>query len=196
VATYAELQALILDDLHRSDLTSQVQTAISNAVAKLGNERFYFNETQVSFTVTATSDFDLATYLPTILEFDELRIWRNGSPIRLERAFWDALADSDETLVTGTPSHWAVHHQMMRLYPAPDTDLRLEITGLKQLSVTAWCSLAPTLVRATAEVELYGLVTHDMQGAERAAQFVTMERNALMRRTPTHAAAGEVEGYL
>jgi len=196
VATYAELQTLILDDLHRSDLTSQVQTAISNAVSKLQHERFWFNETQVSFTATVTSDFDLATYLPTILEFDELRVWRNGSPIRLERTFWDALADSDETLVTGTPSHWAVHHQMLRLYPAPDTTLQVEVSGLKKLSATAWCSFAPTLVRAAAEVELYGLVTHDMAGAERAAQFVTMERNALLRRTPTHAASGEVEGYL
>ena len=196
MATYAELQALILDDMHRSDLTSQVQTAISNAVAKLQYERYWFNEIQTSFSTTTTSDYDLATYLPTVLEFDELRVYRNGSPIRLERVAWEWLADADETLVTGTPSHWAVHHQVLRLYPAPDTELGVEVSGLKQLSVTAWCSLAPTLVRATAEVELYGLVTHDMAGAERAAQFVQMERNALLRRTPTHAASGEVKGYM
>lgn len=196
MATYAEVQALILNDLHRTDLTSAVQTAMANAVAKLEYDRFWFNEGRASFTATATAYFQLSTVLPTILQIDELRAWEDGTVSRLDRTWHDALAGHDEVLTTGSPSHWAVHHQMLQLSPTPDATLVVEASGLLDLSVTAWCSYAPSLVRAAAEVELYGLVTHDVDGLARAAQFVELERVALQRRSPMHATGGEVEPWL
>lgn len=196
MATYAEVQAQILNDLHRDDLTDQVQTAMSNALTKLRMERFWFNETQTSFTVTVTSDYAITSVLPSLLEIDAVRVWDNGSPIELLRAHWDSLNSLDETDSTGIPSHWAVHHQMLRLYPAPNSTMSVEVVGLKELSLSAWCSYAPMLVRSTAEVELYGLVTHDMQGASRAAEFARNERDAIARRGATMAASGEVRPYL
>lgn len=196
MSTYAEVQAAILNDLHRSDITAEVQTAMSNALERLRMDRFWFNETQTSFTATLTADYAIGTVLPTLLEIDAIRVWQNGSPIAMDRAHWTELNDLDETLVNGTPSHWAVHHQMLRIYPTPNATLSIEVVGLKELSLSAWCSYAPLLVRATAEVELYGMVTHDMAGAGRATEMARVAREAILRRGATFAASGEVMGYL
>lgn len=196
MTTYAQVQELILGDLHRDDLTAQVQTAMTNAITELRMERFYFNEYQTSFTATLTCSYAVDTVLPAALEIDTVRVWDNGSPMRLERLAWQDLADTDETLVTGTPSAWAVHHRMLRLYPTPDSTCSIEVTGLKDLSLTIWCSYAPTLVRATAQIELYTLVLHDEQAAARAAAYAQREKLKLLRRLPSLASGGEVRPYL
>jgi hypothetical protein len=196
VATFNEVRDLILGDIHRNDLTTQVETAMSNVVAKLRMDRFWFNETQASFTATLTSDYDLATVLPTMLSIDHMRVWDNGTPIPVDRAHWAELNDLDETLGTGTPSGWAVHHQMLRLYPTPNETMSVEVVGLRELSATAWCSYAPTLMRSMAEVELYTLVLHDEGSALRAAAYAQGERNSLARRPLTFASGGETKPYL
>jgi hypothetical protein len=196
MATYAEVLASIMGDLHRTDITAQAQTAMTNACAKVEMDRYWFNEGEASFTVTVTCDYAITTVLPTLLELDTLRVWDNGSPVELERVHWDTLTDLDETLVTGVPRHWAVHHQMLRLYPTPDSTATVQVTGLKSLSVSAWCSYAPTLIRTMAEVELYALVLHDEASAQRAAGYALGEKAALLRRSGTMAASGEVRGYL
>src|SRR5512139_29192 len=196
MATVAEVQAQILGDLHRSDLTAQTATAMSNVLDKLRMERFWFNEMQASFSITTTSAFDLTTYLPTLLQLDTARVWHNGAAIALNRAHWSDLADLDEVDDTGVPSQWAVHHQTLRLYPTPVEDMVLEVSGLKDVSLTAWCSYAPTLVRTVAEIELYTLVTHDVQGAQRAVEYAKMEMDVIRKRLPDFATGGEVRGYL
>lgn len=196
MATYAEMVATILGDLHRTDITAEVETAMANALVKLRMDRYWFNEEQASFTVTLTSDYALTTVLPTMLEIDAVRVWQNGTPIEMDRAHWADLNTLDETLVNGTPAHWAVHHQTLRIYPTPNATLTVEAVGLKELSLTAWCSYAPTLVRATAEIELFGLVTHDIENATKAAEFARAEKESLLRRSPTFASSGEVRPYL
>lgn len=196
MATVTEVRDLILGDLHRSDITAQVATAMTNAVTKLRMERLYFNEVQTSFTATSTALFAVSTYLPNLLQFDTVRVWHNGSPSLLGRAQWSDLAELDETTDTGLPSSWAVHHEVMRLFPTPDSTMTIEVSGLKELSLTAWCSYAPTLIRVMSEVEVYTLVTHDVAGAQRAADYTQLELEALRRRQPTMATSGEVRGYL
>ena len=196
MATYTEVQNFILGDLHRTDLTTQVQTAMSNAVDKLRLERFWFNESQTSFTATLTSDYAISTVLPRLLQIDTMRVWHNGTPTELDRGHWADFNTLDETLVNGTPSYWAVHHQMLRLYPTPNETMSVEASGLLELSLTAWCSYAPTVVRALAEVELFSLVTHDQGGAARVADFLKLEIEQLRKRGATMATSGEVRGYL
>jgi hypothetical protein len=196
MATFTEVRDLILGDLHRNDLTTQVEAAMSNVVAQLQMERFYFNETQESFTATLTSDYAVGTVLPTLLSIDHIRVWQAGHPMALDRGHWIDANAEDETLGTGTPSHWAVHHQMLRLYPRPSQTMSIEVVGLKNLSASAWCSYAPTLMRAQSQVELYTLVLHDVQGAQRAAAYAQVEKERVQRRLATMATSGEVRPYL
>lgn len=196
MTTYAEVRDLIIGDLHRANMTTQVQTALDNARDKVRMDRFYFNEAQSSFTVSSTSDYDLDTVLPDLLLIDSVRVWEDGSPSQLRRSHWDTLIGIDETTVTGKPSAWAVHHRMLRLAPTPDASMAAEVSYLKELSVTAWCSYAPTLMRALAEVELYNMVLHDEVGANRAAQAAQIEKQALLRRLPTAASSGETRPWL
>ena len=196
MATYAEVQAMILNDLHRADITAEVQTAMANILPKLRMDRYWFNEVASNFTTTTNSEYDLTTALPRMLQIDEIRVWDNGTPYVLMRSHWPDLYREDESDTTGCPTHWAVHHQMMRLFPSPDASYSVEAIGLTDLSLSAWCSYAPTLVRAAAEVELYALVTHDMEGAQRAMEVAKAEREYLLRRQPTFAAGGELRPYL
>ena len=169
---------------------------MSNAVSKLRMDRFWFNETQTSFTATLTTDYDLATVLPNMIVADYMRIWHNGHPTPIDRIDWDEINWTDETLGSGTPACWAVHHQMLRIYPAPNETMQVEVVGLRELSATAWCSYAPTLMRAQAEVELYTLVLHDESAAMRAAAYAQGERASLMRRPNTFAEGGNIKPYL
>lgn len=196
MTTLAQVRDLVLGDLHRRDLTAQVETALTNARDKLAMDRFWFNETQLSFTATTTTDYDLATVLPNLLQLDTLRIWNNGTPSVLKRVSWDDLAELDETLGSGVPHSYAVHHQMLRLWPKPTGSMSVEATGLKNLSASAWCSYAPVLMRTMATVEICSLVTHDEAGAMRAAAYAQGERVSLGRRLATLDAAGQVRPYL
>lgn len=196
MATFTQVRDLILGDIHRNDLTTQVETALGNAVTKLRMDRFWFNETQASFTASATSDYDLATVLPTILTIDQARVWHNGHPTPLDRVDWEQVNWIDEGLGTGTPSCWAVHHQLLRIYPTPSETMSVEVVGLRELSATAWCSYAPTLMRSMAQVEIYTLVLHDEAAAMRAAAYAQGERAALIRRPATAASNGQIKPYL
>lgn len=196
MTTFAEVRDSVLTDLHRRDLTSQVETALRNAADKLAMDRYWFNETQSSFTVTTTSDYDLATVLPTMLAVDTMRIWNNGTPSVLRRISWDSLAELDETLGNGVPHSYAVHHQMLRIYPTPSGSMSIEASGLKSLSASAWCSFAPVLMRTMAQVEICALVTHDEAGAQRAAAYALGEKESLRRRLATLDSGGEVRPYL
>jgi len=196
MATYAEVEASILSDLHRYDITAEVQTAMANVVPKLRMDRYYFNETSGQFVTTTNSEYDLNTILPGFLLIDQMRSWENDSALAMERAAWTDLYEEDEADTTGRPTHWAVHHQMMRLWPTPDSSMTVDAIGLVDLSLTAWCGYAPTLVRATAEVELYALVTHDMAGAQRAMEVAKAEREYLLRRGITFDASGQVRPFL
>ena len=196
MATYAQVQALILGDMHRDDITAQVQTAMANAIDKVRMERLYFNETQLTFTATLTCDYLLSSALPNMLSIDTLRVWQNSTVSDVDRISWQELQGYDPALTTGRPHSWAVHHQLLRLYPTPNMTTTVEASGLLNLTIGAWCSYAPTLVRALAEVELYTLVTHDLPSAERAANFALYELDAQRRRAPTMASSGEVRPYL
>ena len=196
MATYAEVLALILGDLHRPSMTAEVVTAMANVRDKIRMDRYWFNEATWNFTSTTNSEYDISTSLPDALAIDKIRIQWNGEPMVLDRAHWADIYDLDDDSYTGPPSHWAVHHQMLRMYPTPDQSYSVEVLGLKDLSVSAWCGYAPTLVRAIAEVELFALVTHDMEGAQRAMEVAKAEREYLMRRSPTFQQGGEVRPYL
>lgn len=196
MATYAEVLGLILGDLHRPSMTAEAVVAMTNMRDKVRMDRYWFNEATWGFVSTSNSEYDVATNLPDMLAIDKIRIQHNGDPLPLERGHWEDLYALDDDTYTGPPTHWAVHHQMLRLYPTPDVSYSVEAIGLKDLSISAWCSYAPTLVRAIAEVELFALVTHDMEGAARAMEVAKAEREYLLRRSPTFQQGGEVRPYL
>lgn len=196
MTTFAQVRDYVLDDLHRRDLTTQVELALYNARDKLAMDRYWFNEGVTSFTATTTTDYDLATVLPTLLQVDTIRIWHNGTPSTLKRVSWDDLAELDETLGNGVPHSYAVHHQLLRIYPAPSASMSIEAAGLKNLSASAWCSYAPVLMRAMAQVEICALVTHDDAGMQRAAAYALGEKASLGRRLATLDSGGQVRPYL
>jgi hypothetical protein len=197
MTTAAEVRDLILGDIHRSNLTTQVETAMANTLTHLRQDRYYFNEGVTSFTATLATDYEIPTYLPDILEVDELRIWHAGAPYVVDRIDWGEMSTLDESSGTSAPpSFWSVHHQLLRIYPEPSATMTVEVTGLKELSIGAWCSYAPTLIRSYAQVELYSLVLHDDARAMTVAQYAQAERAKLARRLPTFDSGGTLRPYL
>jgi hypothetical protein len=125
----AALKARIADELNRSDLTSQIASAIPRAIEKYARERFDFNEGRSTATTVADNQYvDFPdglrvvdgvyatvggyTYEVRRVEFDEMEYWHGASD------------------TSGQPLDYALRKGQLRIYPTPNDAYTLTITGI------------------------------------------------------------------
>src|SRR6185437_14409038 len=81
MASYLDLQTAIASDLTRSDLTSQIQSAVQDAIAQYETDRFWFNTTRsLTFNTVPGQSQYTGTDLPqlaNVVQIDKLYI-KNG----------------------------------------------------------------------------------------------------------------------
>jgi hypothetical protein len=118
------LKAQIATELNRSDLTSEIASAITTAITYYRSKRFEFNELAASFnTVADQEEYESGdTGFPTDLgQLDTVRITVSGvrDPLRpISYAKLQAL--SSTTSLTGAPEAYAWYGQKLYFYPIPD----------------------------------------------------------------------------
>lgn len=194
--SYGALITAILDDIHRSNYTSQVETAISGAVNRLSTERFHFNEGVRDFTTSpSVPDYTLSTVAGGLIKLDSLKISVGGSQYVLKNIDWETLESRDSGQAPGQPRRWAVHHEILRLYPVPSLSYPVVASGLVACSATVWAQQAFNLVRAEAETEIFLVKLWDSEGAQRSAQWAKAERDILLSRGNMRR-DGNLKGYL
>jgi hypothetical protein len=121
------MKAEIADNIARSDLTSQIATAITNAIEYWKTTRFHFNETR---SVTFTSVADQAIYtsadstsIPLMFAIDEIYVTPSGGTTKWLRGKTDFNETHDLILVgasTGEPYRWSWFDRSLYFYPIPD----------------------------------------------------------------------------
>lgn len=196
MSTLTIMKARIADELARSDLTSQIAYAITDAIEAYEDERFYFNESRtIDLTTVANQEFydenDLAAFA-NLVDIDYVTIFIGDQPFQLvgmtpERAEWS----SSNGTSTGQPTWYAYYAEQMRLYPVPNEVWTVKIAGAVKVAPpatdeetgNAWMTKAARLIRSRAKLELALHVLHDEEMAATLSQAVEEAKEQLDSRS-------------
>lgn len=155
------LKARVATELHRTDLTSEIATAISSAILQYQSRRFEFNQRQTTFnTADGTESYTTSTIPDDIAQIDVLRITVNGHRYPLRPITFAELQElSNRTTNEGPPSKFAFYAQTIFLYPIPDATYSVQISYLQREDPPAndadtssvWTNAAGDLICANAK---------------------------------------------
>lgn len=203
MTTLGALRAEIADDLDRTDLTTRISAAITNAINHYRKTRFYFNEQRtVTFnTVASQSTYtvsDLAT-IPNVFDLDQVTIEVSGDIRELDQISHQEIELLD-TANTGEPTVYSFFNQSYRFYPVPDDAYAVRlIGGIKTAAPltdvetdNVWMTEAYELIRSRAK--LY-LAIHVVKDKDMAADMVAAEKDAfdaLISETSRKRATGQI----
>lgn len=192
MSTLTVLKATIADDINRSDLTSQIAAAITNAINHYQASRFFFNESRgLTFaTVAAQSRYSSSddTDIPKFVSIDavflidsssiahELR-WRD--PVEMENLL-------DSSASSGRPHDYTYFANGFQFYPIPDAAYTIRPVGLVKVDEpatdaeanNAWMTSAAELIRCRAKAYL---AVHVLKDPDMAMLMQLAERDALSR---------------
>lgn len=168
MTTLSLMKARISDDLARSDLTSQIASAISTAIAFYQDERFTFNESRtVTFSTVASQEFYTSAdnaNIPTLQSIDYVIVYIGSMPWELKRRTpIDLEILNQNGTMQGQPWNYAYYARSLRLGPVPDAvySMRIgaRITYAEPASDSetgnAWMIEAEAMIRSRAKYELY-----------------------------------------
>lgn len=164
----ATMKARIADELgQRSDLTSQIAYAISDAIKFYQNERFLFNESRdITFVTVAGQDFygtAANAAIPTMQAFDYLILYVGTVPYDLKRKPpIEVELFNQNGLVKGQPTRYAFYNKQIRIGPVPDAVYTIRVAGQITYAAPAsdgeannpWMIDAEKLIRARAKQEI------------------------------------------
>lgn len=167
MATLARMKARIADELARSDLTSQIADAITDAIGAYQDQRFHFNETRATTFLTVIGqefyDADDAAALATVQDFDYVVLYVGDFNYRLGglRPAEIEAASANGTN-TGQPASYCWYGDQLRLYPAPAGVWTVRIGASVKAAAPAsdaetgnpWMTYAERLIRSRAKLEL------------------------------------------
>lgn len=180
MTTLSTLKSQIADDLARSDLTSQIADAITNAIEHFQRQPFFFQESRTdTFTTTAdqsTYDSDDDSSIPLWVKFDS--VWledSNSETYWLTRNSASQLEPLlDNSAASGRPYNYAYFGNAFRFYPIPDGTYTVRPVGIIKKAAPAtddetgnyWMNDARELIRCRAKWYIYG---HIIQQYDKAA---------------------------
>jgi len=186
--TKTTLLAKIADDLERSDLSTQIETAVVDAIDAYKNERFWFNESyRASVTLSSSVAFIAMSTLPNrYLEIDRLRVnlSTNNDFDMIQRDYHFIMARQDG-VSPSLPTEFAVYGDKIQFDSKADQNYTLILDGLIDLSSAAsasysasssasWFSDARNLIRARAKWDIYLNILKDEAMA--TAQAIAEQR--------------------
>lgn len=190
MTTLAILKARIADELNRTDLTSQIAYAVSDAIALYQVRRFRFNQVRGTFSTVAGTEFYTTSTIPDdIVAVDSLRITVNGRVVTLDPWSFQVMEDISSTSNTrAQPRAWSWYADQIRLYPVPDAVYPLTISYLQRIAAPAsdansnvWTTDAASLIRHAAKRMVYSEVLMNQGDAAACAQSEALEFRRLQR---------------
>ena len=206
MATKSDLSSQIEDDLDRTDLTSQVNSAIDYAIDYYAKDRFWFNES-VNQSVSLTSsiaELALSDLPQTFMEIDRLRLKLSSTLLLdLYHRDYDWIMSRQDTNLIGQPVEYCIYNEKLQFDSYADTSYTLIIDGIRSLGnsasntytsadATAWFNDAKELIRVAAKRNLYANVIKDFDMATAMKTIEDMEYNRLKGRTNRLKSTGAV----
>ena len=203
--TFADLKTRIADELARTDLTSQIELAVLNAVAHHQRERFWFNEVYgATFSTVASQAWYAAAALadiPYIVEIDSLTITVSATVYQLTRRTYDEIEAMDVGGTYGDPTDYCYFNQQIRLFPVPNLVRTCSLSYHKRLTAlsgssdsNAWTIKADAeeLIRQRAKADLFANVIRNFEAADRAERAEAIALMRLREETTRRVSSGRV----
>lgn len=204
MGTYSDLQTNIANDLTRSDLSSQIQSAIGDAIALYEHDRFWFNTTRsLTFnTVAGQSTYTAAdlSQIPNIIRLDKLFIRYGVSTFpltRYEPDEYEVIAGLNTT--NGIPTVYTYDDGQILLWAPPNAAYTIRPHMHYRLAplvngtdTNAWCNEAERLIRAQAKQFLYTNVLEDDEGMQRMQLEIPAIKAKLDYETSARSATGRI----
>lgn len=203
--SYIDLQNRIATDLTRTDLASQIQNAIQDAIKHYEHDRFWFNTTRaLTFaTVNAQSAYgasDLAQ-IPTLIRIDHLFLPLGNSVFDLDYYEPDQFEYIAANGAPGKPTCYTYVDSQILLWPVPNAVYTLRPHMHYRLSAlsnstdsNAWCNEAEQLIRTHAKLILYMDVLEDNDGAGRMQAKIQSLKDKLDFESSARESSGRIRG--
>jgi len=196
VTTLAIMKARIADELARDDLTTQIATAINDAIVAYQSERYAFSESRtrcVFNTVASQQDYnqDDNADIPYMLAIDYFALTVGSTVTMLERYRPEVIEDlSNNQSAVGEPYAYTYYKRTLRLYPIPGQVYACRVAGLVVMSAPAeddtignvWMVEGERLIRSRAKLELAVHVLKD-QGLATAMAGAVQEAESQLKST-------------
>lgn len=203
MTTQTVMKARIADELARSDLTSQIAYAITDAIDRYQAERFWFNESRdLTFSTVASQEYYTSSdnsLIPNLYAIDYVVMTVGGvvnelsryTPAQIERL-------SDNGTQTGEPTSYAYFQKKIRLYPVPTQVYTVRAAGHVKVAAPAsdneadnvWMTDAERLIRARAKYNIALDVLRDTDLATVQAAAVNDAHEQLKGRTNRQVGTG------
>lgn len=157
MTTLATLVARIADEFSRTDLDTQIERFVLDAVKRYKSYGWWFNQSVATITTTA-DDYQYAVP-DDFLAVDSLTVTSGTDVWPLTECPYAQIA-ALETDTTGEPTMFALYRQQFRLYPVPDGEYTLTLSYLVILDAltstdsNAWTTNVEELIRCAASEAL------------------------------------------
>ena len=193
MSDFGTLKARIADELSRTDLTSQINNHVLDAIKRRENKGWWFNQAEATLN-TAQGDREYA--LPgDFLKLTSLKVTYQDTDwvLRPRPLSWQY----DLSDIQGSPSTFAIHRESLRLYPVPDRVYTLTLAYLKRLTALSadtdsneWTDEAEELIRCSACETLCRGILRDPGWADQWRALAMDAERALRARTAQATTTG------
>ncbi len=216
MTTLTIMKQRIADEVARSDLTTMIAYAITDAIAHYQSKRFLFNESRDACTfdtVNTQEWYDKYDnkHIPNFMAIDYVQLDIDNNIFSLDRQEPEIL-DSIGTNVSapGQPYSYTYYDRMIRLYPVPNEVWEVRVAGHIKLDAPAtdaeanneWMIDAERLIRNRAKLNLAShivssglLPTIDVQALAIFKQEEIDALNELKGRTAKATGTGKIKPY-
>jgi hypothetical protein len=201
MGTLSEMKSRIATELARTDLTSQIANAISDAIKFYGRERFWFNQSRtITFaTVDAQQAYGEAdqSLIPSLIKIDGIFFSTDKYPL-------DRYSSTDFEMLTGgstangRPYAFTYTDDQIFLYPTPNDAYTLRVYAhyklptIEDSETNAWTDDAEELIRTHAKQLLYIDPLEDDQGAARMGVKIPELLSGLRAETSSRMGTGRI----
>lgn len=207
MSTFGAMKTRIAREMKRGDLSADataVKVAVVSAIDRYKQHRFTFNEFHDE-VISASSSFTYVpisrmSVVPAKIDTIKVTIGTRDYPL-YERAF-SSIDAIDAGQWFGYPEWFAIQGEEIRLYPPPNQDMAMKISGVKELSevsagaadaaTNAWMTEGEELVRCLAKSFLFRDELRDFQKSEFFEMQAQRAAKELQRKANNLAAAGRV----
>lgn len=207
MTTLTALKAEVADDLARTDLTSQIATAITAAITFYKPYRFYFTESRTDTFITVE---DQSTYsssddtdIPLFAKLDAVFLTDSDSNVYQLR--WCHPTEIELSLDTGAstsrPTEYTYFGKTFRFYPIPDASYTIRPMGVIEKAAPAtdgeadnvWMTDGYQLIKARAKSQLYRHVIRQLDKAQDMEREEQMELTRLRGRGAMMMGSGIIQ---
>lgn len=175
------MKSRIASELRRTNITTQIASAIETAIESVRHERFFFNETREIYFNTVASqwqyDSDDNADLGNVLRWDYVLTEVGDSYFTLS-----PMSPAEIEILNGDgdffgqPLNWGFYGNQFLIYPIPNDAFPIRIGGMIAKASPAsdvetgnpWMTYAEKLIRCRAKYELY---QHVLMDPVQAAMF-------------------------